>query len=68
MKFYNGKFSISKKYSENLLEKQNQFVSKTRTKKNIHLSFISTYGLKENIYSRQLVQNTFDSSILFEKL
>jgi len=68
MKFYNGKFSINKKYSENLLEKQNQFIRKTRTNKNIHLSFISTYGLKENIYSRQLVQNTFDSSILFRKL
>ena len=68
MKFYNSEFNISKKYAEELMNRSALFARKTKTKKNIHLTFISTYGLKENIYSRQLIQNSFDISCLFKKL
>lgn len=65
MKFYNGSFTINKKYAEEIQNKLNLFRESTKTKKNLFISFITTYGIKENEYSKQMVQNSLVLDDLF---
>jgi uncharacterized protein len=66
MKFSVEKFSISKPYSENLRNKLMAFRTETGTKKTLFLTMITTYGIKHNEYSQQLVNDALDMSALFE--
>ncbi len=65
IKFYNGVFTIDKIYYLSLKNKLASFHSDTNTKKNLFLTMITTYGIKENEYSLELVQNSLDMSVLF---
>lgn len=51
MKFSQGEFEITKQYDERLRERAEIFRSATRTRKSIHMTFVTTYGLKKNMYS-----------------
>lgn len=51
IKYANTQFAVDKKYDENLRNKREAFIRETRTRKGIHLTMISTYGLKPNEYS-----------------
>jgi hypothetical protein len=66
IKFYNSIFSIDKKYYLNLKNKINEFQQESVTRKNIHVVMLTTYGLKPNEYSAELVQNTLNMNCLFE--
>jgi uncharacterized protein len=66
MKFSVELFSITKTYSENLRNKLIAFRNETGTKKTLFLTMITTYGLKQNTYSQQLVNDALDMSALFE--
>jgi len=57
MKFYLSAFSITKKYANELKDKLSIFKEKIKSKKAIHLTFVSTFGVKENAYKFNLVQN-----------
>jgi AAA+ ATPase superfamily predicted ATPase len=50
MKFSNNLFVIDKKYDEILRNKREIFKYETKTCKAIHLTMITTYGVKHNIY------------------
>ena len=50
MKYASGVFVIDKKYDENLRNKRAAFRAEVKTMKAIHLTFITTYGLKHNEY------------------
>jgi len=65
MKFPIHEYEISKKYADELRNKIAEFKKGTKTKKAVYLSFLTTYGLKENKHSRGLVQNSFDRKVLF---
>jgi AAA+ ATPase superfamily predicted ATPase len=65
MKFSINEFSIDKTYANNLRNKISTFKSESQTKNAVHLCLISSYGIKANSYSDELVQNSFDMSILF---
>lgn len=65
MKFYNGLFSLNKKHAEELQNKLNLFRESTKTKKNLFICFITTYGIKENEYSKQFVQKSLTLDHLF---
>jgi AAA+ ATPase superfamily predicted ATPase len=65
IKFHNAPFTIDKKYAAELIRKQNTFKTCTKTKKSIFLTFITTYGLTNNEYYRQLVQNSLSLDDLF---
>ncbi|MCF6349723.1 MAG: AAA family ATPase [Flavobacteriaceae bacterium] len=67
IKFYNDKFLISKSYANILRNKVNTFKIKTKTKKNIFITMITTYGVKQNQYSLQYVQNQIVIDDLFNK-
>lgn len=64
IKFSSELFSISKKYSQELLEKMAVFRAQTKTKKAIFLSMISTYGILDNQY-KAMVQNELTINDLF---
>ncbi|MGN1173801.1 MAG: ATP-binding protein [Muribaculaceae bacterium] len=51
IKFYNGVFSITKQYDLELRDKVTAFTEQSKKRKNPHLTIITTYGLKQNMYS-----------------
>jgi len=65
IKFYRTRYSIDKKYSEDILRKIDLFTRETRTRKNIFITFITSNGLNQNKYSRQIVQNELIADHLF---
>lgn len=50
MKFSRKEFVISKEYNNKIQNKIWTFAEKTNTKKALHITFISTYKLKHNMY------------------
>ena len=68
IKFAEAEFSIDKAYAKKLRERVALFKEKTRTRKNIFLTFISSYGVKPNINSIGLIENEITLAALFTKL
>jgi hypothetical protein len=66
MKFHTTPFAIDKAYYSALKRKLMEFKQATHTRKNIYLCMITSYGLKQNAYSTELIQQQFDLSCLFE--
>jgi hypothetical protein len=65
MKFYNAPYTIDKKYYLNLKNKVSELQKDTNTKKNVFITMVTTYGVNENEYSKELVQNNLDMDALF---
>ncbi len=65
MKFYNTEYAIDKKYANEIAKKVNAFSISTKTKKSVFVTFITTYGLIQNQYSNQFVQNELTMDHLF---
>ncbi len=51
MKYATGEFSIDKSYSQTLRNKAAAFRTETKTRKAVHLTMVTTYGLKANEYA-----------------
>ena len=66
MKFYTAEYSIDKSYANELEQKLQVFATKTKIKKTLFLTMITTYGMKENIYSTIMVQKSLTMDILFD--
>lgn len=64
IKFSTGEYEINKSYNMVLRNKINSFQQGTGTKDTLQLTFISTYGLKKNMYS-SLVQSEVVMDDLF---
>lgn len=67
IKFSKSEFSITKAYGEQLENKKEVFKKQTNTKKALFLTFVTTFGLADNQYSKRLVQNSVTMDALFEK-
>ena len=65
IKFYQAEFIIDKAYASEIARKTVAFTYGTKTKKSVFITFITTYGLIENEYSRQYVQNKLTMDHLF---
>lgn len=65
MKFSTAPFTITKAYAENLRNKLGAFRLETKTKKAVFLTLITTYGVTENQYKGELVQNEIEMGALF---
>jgi AAA+ ATPase superfamily predicted ATPase len=65
MKFYATNFTINKNYAQNLRTKKEGLKAVTKTKKIVHLTFISVFGVVENPYKLDLVENDYTVSIFF---
>lgn len=51
MKFSQAEYEITKQYDEHLRERAEMFRLATKTRKALHQTFVTTYGLKKNLYS-----------------
>ncbi len=58
-------FTINKTYAKSLRNKIGTFRGVTKTRKNIFLTFLTTQGLTENKYSKELAQNAITTDQLF---
>jgi len=66
MKFADGPFTIDAKYAGELRSKIDVFKKNTGTRKNVFLTMITTFGLTENDYFRELVQQSLTLEALFK--
>lgn len=67
IKFTHSPFTIDKAYARNLLNKLEIFRTVTKTNKQLFIAFISANGLKETMYSEELVSNLVVLEDLFKK-
>lgn len=65
MKFYNAPYTMDKTYYLNLKNKVAELKRETNTKKNVFITLVSSYGIRENEYSKELIQNSLDMDSLF---
>lgn len=66
MKFYSGEYTITRAYSENLRNKKCRFIEETGTRKAVHVTLITTYGVKHNEYWKE-IQSEVTADDLFIK-
>ncbi len=66
MKFYNTEFTINKSYAKQLRNKIAVFNEVSKTKKQVFLTMVTTFGVAENKYSQDLVDNNLTMDMLFE--
>lgn len=66
IKWWDGPFTISRKYRETLESKIESFRSQLKLRRTLHLVMITTFGLRHNEYS-SIVQNEVTMHDLFEK-
>ena len=66
MKYSESEFLIDKAYAGDLENKRDVFKSQTKTKKSIFLTFVTTFGIKDNEYAKRLIQNSIIMDSLFE--
>ena len=64
MKFSISEYTITSDYEQNLRRKKNVFICETNTRKALHITMITTYGLKRNMYS-DIVQKEVTLEDLF---
>ncbi len=64
MKYSQTEFAIDKKYDECLRTKKGTFIQETKTRKTVHLTMVTTYGIKRNEYSG-LIQSEVKMDDLF---
>ena len=65
--FWSGKFTINKPEHENIKNKITQFKEGTKTRKNVFITMITTYGVAENANSLETVTDKFTMGCLFEE-
>ncbi|MBP5638319.1 MAG: ATP-binding protein [Victivallales bacterium] len=63
MKFSRTGFSVSKEYERELLRKEELFIQKAKPRQAVHLTLVTTIGLKENLHS-----NVFQSEVCLDDL
>jgi len=57
IKYSKNEFAITKDYGKKLVKKLEIFEEKTRTKKQIFLTMITTFGVKKNIWAEDLISS-----------
>jgi hypothetical protein len=66
MKFSRTEFELSKKYAIELQNKLNVFLAKTKTRKSLFLTMVSTHGIKNVQSYPGLVQSEINMNDLFQ--
>ena len=65
MKFYNAEYAIDKRYAEQLRNKLKIFKTLSKTNKQVFLTLITTFGLRQNKHSLGLVDDALNMDDLF---
>jgi len=64
MKFSSSEFELTKSEREKIENRRDIFISKTKTRKSIRITMITSFGLKENIHSK-IIQNSLSIKDLY---
>ena len=67
MKFSENEFTINKSYAKNVQKKKTEFINAMSKRKNIFVTFVTTFGVKPNNYSNQVMNNQVTMDSLLEK-
>jgi hypothetical protein len=67
MKFSKDEYTLTKADDKNLRNKRRVFIEETGTKKAVHLTMITSFGLVRNQYS-SLIQSEVTSDDLFSNV
>ena len=65
IKFWQDGYALTQKSSEALVEKKRIFIQQTQTKKSVFITLLTTYGVAENAYYLNTVQNQLTMDVLF---
>ena len=65
MKFYNKPFVLTKEYAQNLQSKMHVFEETTKTRKQLFLTMVTTFGITPNEHSIGLVDQVLTVDDLF---
>ena len=65
IKFSTKAYTITKPYAENLRNKLSVFRAETETNKTLFLTMLTTFGVKQNAHSQQVVNDSLDINALF---
>ncbi|MCQ2193018.1 MAG: ATP-binding protein [Paludibacteraceae bacterium] len=65
IKFASADYTITADYAKKLKNKLMAFKEETKTKSSLHLTMITTYGLKKNALHNSMVQSEVTSNCLF---
>ena len=66
MKFYTKEFVIDKSYAQKLLQKKEVFAERVNPDKTLFLTMITTFGVKENNYFDEYIQQSLTMEVLFK--
>jgi AAA+ ATPase superfamily predicted ATPase len=65
MKYSESEFVIDKAYAGEMENKRDVFKQQTKTRKSLFLTFVTTFGVKDNEYAKRLIQNSITANALF---
>jgi len=65
IKFAQAPFTIDKQYANDLRMKRDTFQRATGTRKTVLITLITTHGVRENVYSTELVDASVEAPALF---
>ncbi len=65
MKFSSDTYTLTGKYAKEIRNKCTVFKNKTKSRKKIFVTLITTYGIKKNEYSLEIVQNSLTMDCLY---
>lgn len=65
MKFSESEFTVDAAYAKQLRQKKEVFKNATKTRKNIFITMITTFGIKSNSLSNDIVSNSLTIECLF---
>ncbi|MFI4957235.1 MAG: ATP-binding protein [Gammaproteobacteria bacterium] len=68
IKYTEKPYAIDKQYAQRLQQKIDVFKKVTRTRKNIFLAMITSSGLKDTIYSEEMIQGIVTLNDLFKEV
>ena len=68
IKYSEHPFVIDKQYATILMKKRDVFIEKTKTKKQIFIAMIASHGVKENLYSNNLIDVVVTLNDLFKSV
>jgi len=68
IKFTNEPFIIDKQYAKNLQNKIDVFKKKTKTEKNLFMVMVSANGIKETMYSEEMINAVVTLDDLFKSI
>lgn len=67
LKFSESQFTISKSYADNISNKKKEFIAEMKERKNVFVTFVTTFGVKKNNHSLKVMDNQITMDSLFER-